>query len=1094
MKTIFIIFITLIFYFNIIISSKIIKDVKGIDIYEILLNYPINITLYNVKDILYSSYAAYKFFSNKSTNLLLTIQNQYLDTCKLYIYEGKNIIYDEEKNEFSDFTKVFDINKEVKNINLQINQSIDYYIVFQNKEENNTFITYFYDLNENIQLFLDNTIINPFCLNILDFDFRNITFYLPKELNNYNEILTQFKINETDVNGSIYINEKLSDANNYNNFSDYLNIDNNTELKIVYGKSNNVDKFITTEICFNFLRNFYYEISEIKKEYYFNIINDGVYYFYNNLLYSINNNKNISFIIHSLKPLNLNDFELKCYFANDSEIYDNEIDLDYSIKCNVIKDLFNDFHIFFNSNDYKDNKTNIVFKLTINNNMENTLTFIKSGLIENVNFNDKNSKNYNTTGNLVPKIFVVDLEELFNNNKDLLIINKYPDFLRIIEGDILDDNIKFSDYKQIEFYRKDLYKGNKIINVMIYNYSNNDSLNEILFYASNETKLFYFQKDNFEGNYRQKINLKNCSKEKAYFLSKYEDKSKLDNYLIYLDVFYGEGYINHQNKIKPKYNMTLSDIFFNENGDIINSKFISDSNIDIIGINCTSSLLGYLNFYNKNYDPEVINPGKSEVCYLKDSNTVTYDISESLQSELNFSIILLGKNEQKIEYYFDDEKINQLSNEEHIEKNIIKNKAKLKVACFSEECLFQLNIGNNDLNEIQLINSNQTLEDEDADKIIYVLLKNKTENNIVNGYKVYIDADNETEICVSETYGTEGYIPEDSNIQCFNIDSEYYSLNISSPFFLYQSEIFEQKNFMENDDYYFILYKKSGNINSITFNQTYKKEWNVISKENDTIINNKNNLISLNNSKVESNKFFVQISKCSESKDINVNLYENDFYIEDKTLNETDNYFVFYNQKTNTQFEFDNKTNEIFFRFNTIKDEEDKNLEFTDDFKVLLDGKELKFFRMLKNDKSTYEIVVTKKGKEDYLYSLCSINKLMNSKENYKIIKYEDEVDKEINIYDLGKEKIKDIGSKVAIAVIGIKSGNFSIKKLYQNVVYYDTKKGRSGFVIFLIIFFVLLVIIIIGYIVYKRYKKLKPIEQKDIMNEFQSQAQTLTN
>ena len=94
----------------------------------------------------------------------------------------------------------------------------------------------------------------------------------------------------------------------------------------------------------------------------------------------------------------------------------------------------------------------------------------------------------------------------------------------------------------------------------------------------------------------------------------------------------------------------------------------------------------------------------------------------------------------------------------------------------------------------------------------------------------------------------------------------------------------------------------------------------------------------------------------------------------------------------------------------------------------------------------------------------------------------------------MDKEKIKNIGSKVAIAVIGIKSGNFSIKKLYQNVVYYDTKKGLSGFVIFLIIFVVLLVIIIIGYIVYKRYKKLKPIEQKDIMNEFQSQAQTLTN
>ena len=767
-----------------------------------------------------------------------------------------------------------------------------------------------------------------------------------------------------------------------------------------------------------------------------------------------------------------------------------------SIKCNLIEDLYNDFHIFFNSFD-NNNKTNFVFKLNLKNDMENTLTFIKSGLIENLNFDNNVSYSFNTTGNLVPKIFVLNLEELFNENKEIMIFNNNSDFLRICKGDLVNDNIKFSEFKQIEVYKKDLYNKNdsKIINVMIYNYKNSDELNEILFYASNKTKLFYIQKDDLEGNYRIKINLKNCYKEKVYFLSKYKDISKSNNYLIYFDVFYGEGNVYYQKEIQLKPGMIISDIFFNEKSENINSKFISENNIDIIGINCTSSLLGYLNIYNKNNVVDELNPGNSDVCYLTNSETKTYSIDESIENDLYFTIILLGTNEQKLEYSFNDEIINNLSNENHIGKNSLKKQDKLKIKCNSKECLYQVNLGNNNLNEIKIIDSNATLKDEDVEKKIYVVLKNKTENNNINGYNVYIDADNDTEICVSETYGTEGYISEDSNKQCFIIDNSnknYYSLNISSPFFLYQSENFKQKNFMEDDDYYFILYKKNGNINSITFNQTYKKEWNVISIENDTIINNINNLISLNNSKFKSNKSFVQISKCSESKDINFNLYENDFYIEDKTLNNNDNYLVFYNQKTDTQFEF-NKNNEIFFRFNSISDEDDNNLIFTDDFKILLDGKKLKFFKMLKNDNSTYKIVITKKEKEDYLYSLCSINKLINSQEKYLILNYEDD-NNEVNIFELKNNDIKNIGSKVAIAVIGVKKGNFNIKKLYNNVVYYDNEKGLSGFVIFLIIFAVLLVILIIGYIVYKKYKKLKPIEQKDIINEFQSQAQTLTN
>ena len=1090
MKKIFIILITIIFYFHFIISKilpKIINEDIDIDINDIILNFPINITLYKETSFLKTSFTAFYFSSNSNTNLLLSIQNQFLNSGKLYIYKNKNISYDEINDEFSDFT----IKSEIKNYNLQIEKDIEYYIIFQNKEQDNNFIVFFYDLNENIQLFYGNNIINPFCLTISDFDFKNLTFYLPKELNNFYKLLIQFNINDTDVNGSIFINDILK-VDDYNIFSDYLDIYNNTDLKIVYGKTNEEEiNSITTEICFSLLNNIYYEISEIKIEYPFNFINKGDYYFFSNLTYSISYNKNISFIIHSLKPLKKEDFELTCYFANDNEILENKIDLD-SIKCNLIEDLYNDFHIFFNSFD-NNNKTNFVFKLNLKNDMENTLTFIKSGLIENLNFDNNVSYSFNTTGNLVPKIFVLNLEELFNENKEIMIFNNNSDFLRICKGDLVNDNINFSDFKQIEVYKKDLYNKNdsKIINVMIYNNNNSDKLNEILFYASNKTKLFYLQKDDLKGNYRIKINLKNCYKEKVYFLSKYKDISKSNNYLIYFDVFYGEGNVYYQKEIQLKPGMNITDIFFNENSENINSKFISENNIDIIGINCTSSLLGYLNIYNKNNDITVLNPGKSNVYYIKDKKEY-----ETVQSDLNFSIILLGNNEQKLKYSISDELINELSNENHIEKNTLKKGEKLSITCESNECLYQLNVGNNNISEIKIIDSNENLVD--VEEKIYVVLKNKSENYNISGYNVYIDADNNTEICLSETYGTEGYISEDSNNKCFIIDNNnnenYYLLNISSPFFLYQSENFKQKNFMENDDYYFILYKKSGNINSMNFSQTFVKEWKNIDMDKDIIINNENNLINLSNSNNNDSKIFVQISKCNELNEINFNVYENDYYIEDNNLNNNDNYLIYYNQKTTTQFEF-NKNNEILFRYNSLSDDDNCTYEFTDDFKVFLDGNKLKFFKMLKFENSNYEIIITNKKNEKYLNSLCDINKLIKkNKTDFLIIKHEDKNDDEINIIKLDENKIKKIDSELAIAVIGIKKGNFKIKKLYKNVVHYEEKKGLSGFVIFLIIFVILLVIIIIGFYIYKKCKvKFKPIEQKDILNEFQTQSQTLT-
>ena len=379
----------------------------------------------------------------------------------------------------------------------------------------------------------------------------------------------------------------------------------------------------------------------------------------------------------------------------------------------------------------------------------------------------------------------------------------------------------------------------------------------------------------------------------------------------------------------------------------------------------------------------------------------------------------------------------------------------------------------------------------DTNKKFYVLFENKTikDNENIIGYNVQIEDEIGSEYCVSETYGVEDYISEDSNIQCFTIDNNNNNilLNFLSPFSRYQSENFQQKNFMENDNYFFILYKTNGNIKSINFNQIHSKEWKIVN--NDTIIiNNNNNLIYLNNSNTEFIKLFVQISKCN-SHNINFNLYENDYFIEKNTLINNDNYIIYYNQKMNSQFEF-NENDEILFRFNLFNSIEDSlDFKFTDDLSILLDGKKLKFFRMLKNENSSYEIVVTKEKNKKYLNSLCEIYKLYNNdeeKDNWVILNYEDQNDTEFIIYELDEEKIKNIGSNLAIAVIGVQKDNYKIKKLYNNIVYFE---DNNSFLSSLMIFFIIVVIILsilIGFFIYKKYR-LKRIDKKDILNEFKA-------
>ena len=127
MKKIFIILITIIFYFHFIISKilpKIINEEINIDINDIILNFPINITLYKEASFLKTSYTAFYFISNSSTNLLLSIQNQFLNSGKLYIYENKNISYNESNDTFSNVTKEFNISSDIKNFNLQIKKDI----------------------------------------------------------------------------------------------------------------------------------------------------------------------------------------------------------------------------------------------------------------------------------------------------------------------------------------------------------------------------------------------------------------------------------------------------------------------------------------------------------------------------------------------------------------------------------------------------------------------------------------------------------------------------------------------------------------------------------------------------------------------------------------------------------------------------------------------------------------------------------------------------------------------------------------------------------------------------------------------------------
>ena len=1082
MKIFFKILLTLIFILHIIKSQKELED-SYIEYNDIILNYPINITLYSNISILETSYIIFNDTFKENTNLLISIQNQNLDSCDFFIYED-NIFYNADNDTFFKYTTNLTIDYSVKDINIKIEKEKKYYFVFQNKTENNIFTVYFYDLNENIPLFYDNKIIYPFCLSISDFDFKNITFYLPKELNNYNKILIQYKINDTNVNGSIFINENPA-INNFNYYSNYLDINNDIELKIVYGKTNNIDKYISTEICFNFLNNIYYKISEIKTEYKFNYITSGVYYFYSNLTHAIFYNKNTSFIIHSRNQIDLNDFNLSYKFASEDDIYNNDIS-NINNEAKIIKEN-NNFHIFFNINDNNNNK-NIIFKLEIKNDSDNTLTFIKSGFIENLDLKDDVSIHFNTTGNLVPKIFVLNLEEIFNNNKDLIIFNNHPNFLRIFKGDLISsDNIDFGDYDQIFIFKKDSYNENdsKIINAMIYNYNNNDILNEILFYVSNSLNIFYIFKDEIEGNYKKKINLKNCYKEKFYFISKYKNENNLDNYLIYFDAFYGEGNVYHQNNFPSNFNINFSDIFFNENIKNINSKFIEENKLDIIGINCSTSLMGYLYFYNKAKDTEILKPGKSKVYYLK--NESESFIIETSEINLNFNIILLGINEQNLIYINGDfEK--ELTNENHIYRNNTNNSNFINITCDTGNCLFQINIENNNKDEIELIKSD--LSFSDTNKKFYVLFENKTikdnENNI--GFNVQIEDEKGSEYCVSETYGVEDYISEDSNIQCFTIDNNNNNilLNFLSPFSRYQSENFQQKNFMENDNYFFILYKTNGNIKSINFNQIHSKEWKIVN--NDTIINNNNNLIQLNNSNTEFIKLFVQISKCN-SHNINFNLYENDYFIEENTLINNDNYIIYYNQKMNSQFEF-NENDEILFRFNLFNSIEDSlDFKFTDDLSILLDGKKLKFFRMLKNENSSYEIVVTKEKNKKYLNSLCEIYKLYNNdeeKDNWVILNYEDQNDTEFIIYELDEEKIKNIGSNLAIAVIGVQKDNYKIKKLYNNIVYFE---DNNSFLSSLMIFFIIVVIILsilIGFFIYKKYR-LKRIDKKDILNEFKA-------
>ena len=495
--------------------------------------------------------------------------------------------------------------------------------------------------------------------------------------------------------------------------------------------------------------------------------------------------------------------------------------------------------------------------------------------------------------------------------------------------------------------------------------------------------------------------------------------------------------------------------------------------------------MGYLNFYNKNNDNQTLNPGESKVYYLNKNDS--FEIKTS-KEYLNFNIILLGINEQKLTYV-NGEFEKELSNENHIYRNNTNNSTFFKIICKTGNCLFQINIENNNKDEIELIKTD--LSFSDTNKKFYVLFENKTikDNENIIGYNVQIEDEIGSEYCVSETYGVEDYISEDSNIQCFTIDNNNNNilLNFLSPFSRYQSENFQQKNFMENDNYFFILYKTNGNIKSINFNQIHSKEWKIVN--NDTIIiNNNNNLIYLNNSNTEFIKLFVQISKCN-SHNINFNLYENDYFIEENTLINNDNYIIYYNQKMNSQFEF-NENDEILFRFNLFNSIEDSlDFKFTDDLSILLDGKKLKFFRMLKNENSSYEIVVTKEKNKKYLNSLCKIYKLYNNdeeKDNWVILNYEDQNDTEFIIYELDEEKIKNIGSDLAIAVIGVQKDNYKIKKLYNNIVYFE---DNNSFLSSLMIFFIIVVIILsilIGFFIYKKYR-LKRIDKKDILNEFKA-------
>ena len=1013
--------------------------------------------------------------NQKCEKIYFSLLKANIHSLQILIYEDYKIMKeDDEKKKYENAKKKLkvgnDINKN-KNGFYESESNEIYFIIYNslNSKAEDFIIVHIKQKEINIEE------INNKCYKFLFggnhiFNFKNnkneINF-LQYQFNTKKNIEVDYYIRNKKETNKI-IEEKKKFINNY------IKIDNNNNYEFYFNLLSENEE-INFEICFEFLKSKFEEISNEKIEYTKLIISPGDFYFYSNIANNQFGNFLLTFNYNYIKMFD----NVFCQFSNIEKEIDFKFTNNEKSDCEFIKDKFNyeNYYVYFKNN--QKNK-NILFKVTINNNYYNiskqTFSLYKSYVDEiNNNFLEKNISLFRN-----PYFLKMNISNFEDDNKIIFMLND-DITMNIIEGEFNKENYMnqiSNKIKKFSFFEIKALKEKKIdeINIILHNSIPHQQLYFLLETYNKHTKII-MNNENINSEKNFKIEINDCINDKYYYIGKY---SNSEEKISFIDYIYGIGEAYHSNNFNTSLDLKYKEKKLNSNFPL--KKFnIFKNEIEAFFIDCNSPILAYLNLYPSTIQNiNEIKEGEKLSIYLTKGKSYSFNLSSSLKekNEIFYEIILLSERKQKIEVNIQNDKFNLNENsltrksfkpvKNYNGNDIIFENNDLKL----NNTLIQFKIGISDKNLFCNYYLNNTFDEiENKKNLIINILK---EDSKFKEIKIIFEnnENKDIKVCSFFSFGKFPYIiiPKDN---CIIFEKkkikEYY---ISYPF----NKIIDnnnQKTFFNEDDYLLIF----------SFPEKIIKPKIIITKEDEKIIKinhtNPYNKINYDNKLISDNYILISEEDYNK-KNSGIFLYIS-YFVKKESQNNFFSYKLNYsnsiikNEIINTSksgnFIYSFKDNYINFSLEITSDisynilmkkinlSDNYNLSLNPDLSIKKEEKNFKAKKILNEENVDYYYKIGNKFED-----VIDINNLTNN------ISIENN-DKENLIFKINDTFYKE---DFYINIFAIQKNNYQATFIYNSLFVQNNSNSKklSRFWIFTILIIVAVILFVFIIIIAKMTKK----------------------